>query len=63
MFQSIPIEELTDVVYSLDTETIAINQSTVQRQNNSDIYDLTGRKLDKATESGIYIIDGRKVVM
>ena len=42
-----------------DEET-SINEVTVE--NAQVIYDLTGRRVNEITESGIYIINGKKVI-
>ena len=41
----------------------AVQHSTSKPQASTEIYDLMGRKLDRVTERGIYIINGVKVVL
>ena len=47
---------------SVDFTTSKILPSTIKEQSESDapIYDLTGRKLDRVPEKGLYIQGGRK---
>ena len=62
VYAPLTIEEITNGAYTGPTPT-GIECPVTSSQGNAGIYDLTGRKLDKATESGIYIINGKKVVM
>ena len=57
------IEELTGGAYSVDTDYVGIEEvESAPHSQSSAIYDLMGRKLDKATERGIYIVEGKKVI-
>ena len=42
---------------------VVVQHSTSKPQTSTEIYDLMGRKLDRVTEGGIYIINGVKVVL
>ena len=59
------IEELTGGVYSVDEDFVTGIEEVVSVPTSqpSAIYDLMGRKLDKVTEHGIYIVNGQKRVM
>lgn len=57
------IEELTGGLYSLDTEDAGIECPIVCPQAKQGSYDLTGRKLNRITEKGIYIVNGKKVIL
>lgn len=58
------IEELTDGAYGVDTDYVGIDEApAVTMQHDAAIYDLMGRKMDKVTEHGIYIVNGQKRVM
>ena len=39
----------------------AVEDIEAEGANNKTIYDLQGRKIEKITSSGIYIIDGKQV--
>ena len=54
------IEEITNGAYNSTIDT-GIERPTNALQDAS-IYDLQGRKLDRVTEHGIYIVGGKKVV-
>ena len=54
------IEEITNGAYNSTIDT-GIERPTNALQDAS-IYDLQGRKLDRANEHGIYIVGGKKVV-
>lgn len=41
--------------------TTGIEEIGEQKTADNEIYDLQGRKIDEITESGIYIIDGKKI--
>ena len=43
--------------------TTSIDDSQLTIDNATVIYDLTGRRIEKATEKGIYIVNGQKVVI
>ena len=59
------IEELTGDAYSVDEDFVTGIEEVVSVPTSqpSAIYDLMGRKLDKVTEHGIYIVNGQKRVM
>jgi hypothetical protein len=59
------IEELTGGAYSVDEDFVTGIEEVVSVPTSqpSTIYDLMGRKLDKVTEHGIYIVGGKKVAM
>ena len=40
-----------------------IEQSTEYRVQSTDIYDLQGRKLDEITRPGVYIVNGKKIII
>ena len=44
-------------------ETTDIENSTLNSQLSTEIYDLTGRRIEKVVEKGIYIVNGKKVVI
>ena len=44
-------------------EATAIDKVKEQRAESKDIFDLSGRKLSEITQPGIYIIDGKKVLV
>ncbi len=57
------IEELTGGAYSVDTDYVGIEEMEIApNSQSSTVYDLMGRKLDKAAERGIYIVGGKKVI-
>lgn len=58
---TLPAEMQSSVAFRLDGTT-GIAHSTLNSQPSTLIYDLTGRRVSKIAEHGIYIIDGRKVV-
>ena len=45
------------------TTSIDVMESTVYSQQSAAIYDLTGRRVEAMTKSGIYIMNGKKVVI
>ena len=56
------VEEITGGAYRIDETATGIeNVSSAVTSQQGVIYDLMGRKLDKAGDHGIYIIDGNKV--
>ncbi len=58
---TLPSDLQGSVAFRLDGTT-GIAHSTLNSQPSTLIYDLTGRRVSKVAEHGIYIIDGRKVV-
>ena len=58
---TLPAEMQSSVAFRLDGTT-GIAHSTLNSQPSTLIYDLTGRRVSRSAEHGIYIIDGRKVV-
>ena len=60
VYVPLTIEEITNGAYNSDIDT-GIERPTNALQDAS-IYDLQGRKLDRTTEHGIYIVGGKKVV-
>ena len=40
-----------------------IENSEIRNESSHLIYDLNGRRVEKATKPGIYIVNGRKVVI
>lgn len=61
---TLPSDLQGSVAFRLDGEgTTGIQESSeIKNQKSGIIYDLTGRRVSKIAEHGIYIIDGRKVV-
>lgn len=61
---TLPSDLQGSVAFRLDGEgTTGIQESSeIKNQKSEIIYDLTGRRVSKIAEHGIYIIDGRKVV-
>ena len=60
------IEQLTGGAYSVDGDFVTGIEEVPAMdgaQHDEAIYDLMGRKLDKVTEHGIYIVGGKKVAM
>ena len=43
--------------------TTGINEVTTENANVKGIYDLQGRKIDEITKPGLYIVDGKKVLV
>jgi len=58
---TIPADLQGSIAFRLDGTT-GIVPSTLNSQPSTLIYDLTGRRVSKIAERGIYIIDGRKVI-
>lgn len=59
--------EFDNVFFYKDITATGINsiqnsESTIQNSKREGIYDLMGRKLEKITRPGVYIVNGRKVV-
>ena len=44
-----------------EENTTTIEKITEQRAKSKEIYDLQGRRINKITESGIYIVNGKKI--
>ena len=69
VYVPLTIEEITKGAYKgneipeVPEEDTAVHLSTLTPQSSTGMYDLMGRKLDKVGEKGIYIINGKKVVM
>lgn len=51
--------------YKVNNDIVSseIDSISIDKYSNVQIYDLFGRKLDKITKNGIYIINGKKVVV
>ena len=60
VYVPLTIEDITNGAYNAIETSIERPTSTLQ---DACIYDLQGRKLDKATDHGIYIVGGKKVVL
>ena len=58
---TLPAEMQSSVAFRLDGTT-SVEHPEFKIQDSEFIYDLTGRRVSKVAEHGIYIIDGRKVV-
>lgn len=58
---TLPSELQGSVAFRLDGTT-GIEESESINQKSGIIYDLTGRRVSKISDRGIYIIDGRKVI-
>ena len=58
---TLPAEKQSSVAFRLDGTT-GIEESEIKNQKSGIIYDLTGRRVSKIADRGIYIIDGRKVI-
>ena len=43
--------------------TTAVEEITEQRAESKEIYDLTGRRVNEITKAGVYIVNGRKVLV
>ena len=55
---------LTASFYGFDWEgTTGVDEMKEQRAESKEIYDLTGRKVEAVTASGIYIVNGKKVLV
>ena len=55
------IEEVTDGKYTLNKNTTEIIGMPQTLNTNGEIYDLSGRRVEKTTK-GVYIVNGKKVV-
>ena len=49
--------------FRFNGETTGVEEITDNRVQSTDVYDLQGRKLTEITESGIYIVNGEKVLI
>ena len=50
--------------FTFDGNEITTDIENVERERGeTTIYDLTGRKIEEISESGIYIINGKKVLV
>ena len=49
-------------MYGADILTTSIESVTIETENTV-IYDLTGRRIEKITNAGIYIVNGNKVLV
>lgn len=58
---TLPAEMQSSVAFRLDGTT-SVGHPEFKIQDSEFIYDLTGRRVSKIAERGIYIIDGRKVI-
>lgn len=58
---TLPAEMQSSVAFRLDGTT-SVGHPEFKIQDSEFIYDLTGRRVSRSAEHGIYIIDGRKVV-
>lgn len=58
---TLPAEMQSSVAFRLDGTT-SVGHPEIKIQDSEFIYDLTGRRVSRSSEHGIYIIDGRKVV-
>ena len=60
----LPAASETVAFYGLDWDgTTGIDEITEQRAESKDIYDLTGRRVEAITAPGIYIVNGKKVLV
>lgn len=50
-------------VFPLKAVTAGLNQLNTEKQNNQTTYDLQGRRVENPAQHGIYIQNGRKVVL
>lgn len=50
-------------VFPLKAVTAGLNQLNTEKQNNQATYDLQGRRVENPAQHGIYIQNGRKVVL
>ena len=64
VYAPLTIEEITGGKYTTDPSTTGVElMEPMLDSQPSAIYDLMGRKIEKVAERGIYIIDGKKVVI
>ena len=60
----LPAEQSTVAYYGFDwAGTTGIDEITEQRAESKDIYDLTGRRVEAITAPGIYVVNGKKVLV
>lgn len=58
------VNDVEYITYAIDSNlSSGLNTVNVEINGKNQIYDLFGRKLDKITSNGIYIINGKKVVV
>ena len=59
------IEELTGGAYSIDEDFVtSIDEApAAAKQHDAAIYDLTGRRVENIANAGIYIVNGKKVIV
>ena len=61
--QAFPLNQMEKMFFSPTATGIeAINKNQGSMFNGQSVYDLTGRRVEKATK-GIYIVDGKKIVI
>ena len=55
--------EANEFMLNIDDETTGINEVRGQKEDGrGDVYDLQGRKVQNASQKGVYIVNGRKYV-
>ena len=55
---------LTREFFSFDNEATALTPvNSEKRMVNSELYDLQGRRMDRPTKPGLYIMNGKKVII
>ncbi len=61
---SVPARSFTTFVFHVDDESLAVNRpkAAALRQSDSEVYSLSGQRLEREPSRGIYIKGGRKVV-
>ncbi len=63
-YMTLPASQATAAFYGFDWNgTTGIDEITEQRADSKEIYDLTGRKVNAITTPGIYIVNGKKVLV
>ena len=63
-YLEMPATQGTAAFYGFDwAGTTGIDEITEQRAESKDIYDLTGRRVEAITAPGIYIVNGKKVLV
>ena len=55
--------EIYPSLYSVPAPQTAIEGVNAETQQNAEIYDLTGRRIDEIVKPGIYIVGGKKVLV
>ena len=66
VFAAVPVNEVpADAIYPTlyGTQPTVINEVATENVETKTIYDLQGRKIEKVTNGGIYIIGGKKVLV